>query len=97
MPLKKNSLKPRDWVVDIEDDWRPLFGRVKNVWDDGTIDVVVYAPHGEKIGRRSPAYGGPTGYEPCLTAARYALIEPPVFPLAVERYAPCYAHLLRRK
>jgi hypothetical protein len=93
----KPTFSKGDWVVDTEDDHSPLFGRVKEVWSDGTIDVFVYAPHGEKIGRRSPACGGPKGYEPCLTASRFALIEEPAFPLKVDRFTGRYTHLLKRK
>lgn len=95
MPSK--ILSKGDWVVDTDDDFTPLFGKVKEVWSDGSIDVVVYTPHGERVGRRSPPEGGPTSYEPCLTASRFALIEEPAFPLKVSKFVPAYAHLLKRK
>jgi len=90
------SLKPGQWVMDSEDAQTPLFGKIKEVWPDGTIDVYVYSVHGEKIGRRSPPEGGPKSYEPCLTASRFVAIQEPSFPLKVDRFTRQYAHLLKR-
>jgi hypothetical protein len=94
--VNAEPLKAGDWVVDKDDNYTPIFGKVKKVWFDGTLDLIVYSSSGERIGRRSPPEGGPTSYEPCLTADRFVKIEEPDFPLKVSKFTRNYAHLLRR-
>jgi hypothetical protein len=89
------SLKAGQWVMAHDDTVAPIFGKVKQVWSDGTLDLIVYTPNGERIGRRSPPEGGPKSYEPCLTASRFVQIEEPDFPLKVSKFTRHYAHLLR--
>lgn len=86
-PFKKG-----DWVGELETT-KPMLGTVRECYPDDLkpgaflIDLVCYAPHGEKIGRKSPALDGPTGYEPCISASRFAKIEKPEFPLEMARYS----------
>jgi hypothetical protein len=84
---------PGDWVADHEDNHSPIFGRVKECMEepDGWfINLIVYAPHGERIGRRSPACGGPTSYEPFIAASRFRRIKDPVFPIKVDKWTRGY-------
>lgn len=71
-----------DWVGDFTDNHSPIFGIVKEVFlepDGWFINLVVYAVHGERIGRRSPACGGPTNFEPFIPADRFQKIKKPEF------------------
>lgn len=73
-----------DWVVNGIGGTQPNFGIVKGIWDDGmgkTVDVVYYDCDGNKLGRVSPAMGGPTDFEPALDFDDLTVIEVPVFPL----------------
>jgi len=91
-PFKKG-----DWVVEIEGGTRPMFGRVKEVYIDELtfsstfgqwlIDLTVYGPDGGKVGRRSPPEGGPTHFEPCISANRFRKIEEPHFPLQQAKFS----------
>lgn len=47
----------------------------------GCYDLVFYGRDGERIGRESPAMGGPRGYEPFCSAGCWRAIEAPRFPL----------------
>lgn len=76
---------PGTWVCD--------GGRVAKVRDvypptkhepEGAYDLVIYARDGKRIGRESPAMGGPRGFEPFCSAANWRQIEEPKFPL--DRY-----------
>lgn len=82
------------WAYD--GDSRPLIGQILDVYGDESsggvlLDVALYAPDGERIGRISPAEGGPTTFEPACAAARWALIEKPEFGelVKVQWYGSC--------
>lgn len=45
------------------------------------VDLIIYDRDGERIGRESPAMGGPRGYEPCCGALHWKRIQRPDFPL----------------
>lgn len=75
-----------DWVATKEHGMGVQIGRVRYSWRDGDevlMDVVLYSPEGEKVGRTSPAMGGPRSFEPALTFDErwWQRIEKPDFPL----------------
>lgn len=76
--------KNGDWVMQRGVTHRPIIGKVREVWEDDTIDIVVYSHTGEKLGRVSPPEGGPTSYEPSVTASNYQLIREPAFPIKLD-------------
>jgi hypothetical protein len=55
--------------------------------DDNLADIALYSRQGNKIGRESPAMGGPTTFEPACDLTYWKAIKTPVFPL------PKYAYL----
>lgn len=67
------------WVMSSDVVSRPQLGRVHSVYEDGTIDIVIYGASGERIGRVSPAMGGPRGFEPCCSADLWTPIQRPDF------------------
>ncbi|UTC29718.1 hypothetical protein BAJUN_00880 [Bajunvirus bajun] len=78
-----------DWVAENRDGLGQLrVGRVKYAWfDKGEIlmNVVLFSMDGDKVGRDSPAMGGPRTFEPCVPFdERWTRIEPPDFPLIAE-------------
>lgn len=51
------------------------------------LDLVMYRRNGTKVGRVSPACGGPRGFEPAIPASAWGLIEEPDWKwLAQPRY-----------
>lgn len=70
-----------NWVADSS-----RVARIKNIHDDGSLDLVLYSRAGNSIGRQSPAMGGPRGYEPCCDRENWKAIKPPVFPLMKNAY-----------
>ncbi len=78
--MKNPTIEKGDWVA--SDDH---IGKVREVHDDDTLDIVLYARSGQKIGRESPDMGGPTGFEPCCPGYLWRPIYEPKFPL--RRYA----------
>jgi len=76
--------KPRDWVQNSADQ----LAQVLRVYEDGSdilLDLVRYAPNGTKLGRVSPAMGGPRTFEPACTAAGWQRIKAPQFPMKLTR------------
>jgi hypothetical protein len=47
------------------------------------VDICLYDYKGKKVGRASPAQGGPRTYEPCLLASDWKRIEKPIFPIVI--------------
>ena len=45
------------------------------------VDVVLYDRNGNRVGRLSPAMGGPKGFEPACSAENWKVIRRPNFPL----------------
>lgn len=91
------DIQQGSWVARLTDEvGRPMIGKVKevhHVYDEFFIDVVIYDASGEKIGRESPAEGGPRGFEPMCDADAWVPIEKPNFDkLSGTRYE--YRHLL---
>ena len=75
----------KDWVA--EGDQHPEIARVKDVyWDDianeWVMDLVLYSPDGDRIGRKSPRMGGPGGFEPAVPCKYWRKIQRPYFPLS---------------
>lgn len=71
------------WVAR-RDESQPLFGIVRDVYTcdgDLLIDIIVYDLKGNKVGRKSPALDGPTGFEPACPAKNYRAIVKPSFPI----------------
>lgn len=78
------------WVAENQDFQHPEIGHVKDVyWDDigraWVMDVVLYSPDGDKIGRKSPRMGGPSDFEPAVPCESWCLIRRPQFPLEKGR------------
>jgi len=83
----------RSWVArfDNEGDLRPQVGQVKHVYPDSfggglLADIVLFAPDGRKLGRVSPAMGGPRGFEPACATELWTPIEPPDFEAMCNLY-----------
>lgn len=80
-------MKKRDWIFDGSN-----IGRVKNgpypapVGKGMMIDVTIYNLEGTRVGRVSPAMGGPRHFEPCCDVEVWEVIEPPRFPLSKWNY-----------
>jgi hypothetical protein len=51
------------------------------------LDLWMYSTEGEKLGRLSPALGGPSSFEPACTLDGWVRIEEPRFPL-VQSWMP---------
>lgn len=74
--------KPGDWVASRGDHDR--IARVRSVYRlDGEVclDLVMYSPKGDRIGRESPALGGPRTFEPCCASDHWDRISDPRFPI----------------
>lgn len=64
--------------------------RVKDCYRDGGkvfADLSIYANDGTRLGRTSPAMGGPKSFEPACNMDGWVRIERPAFPLEME-WAP---------
>lgn len=75
-----------DWVC--REDNRAI-GQVRDAYGDKDgeyLDIVLYSPSGDRIGRDSPPMGGPTSFEPACPAAHWLRIDPPRFPLPTDLY-----------
>jgi len=85
---KPFPFKPGDWVAS-RGDHRNV-GKVKDVYrDPGSdeavlLDLVLYDRDGSRIGRKSPACGGPSGFEPACAADYWERITPPLFPVSLQ-------------
>lgn len=76
-------VKPGDWVS--SSDGRPA--KVKAVYEcSGEIlaDLVLYSRKGARVGRESPACGGPRTFEPACSLEGWHRITEPVFPLELK-------------
>lgn len=69
------------WVARLRagDPRRPQIGQVCDVHEDGSLNIVLYASDGSRVGRSSPPCGGPTRYEPCCNPEPWVPIEKPNF------------------
>jgi hypothetical protein len=83
-PVFKNG----DWVA-VRNGTHPEIGIVKEAYEslgEPVLDIVLYDRTGLKVGRNSPALDGPKTYEPACTAANWARIARPKFPLSRYGY-----------
>ena len=75
-------VKPGDWVADRNDPGR--VAKVRSVHRFGSevvVDLVLFARSGIRIGRESPALGGPKTFEPACSYEFWRRIEEPSFPI----------------
>jgi hypothetical protein len=76
--------KPGDWVVDQGERVAKVKG-VSRFNGDVYLDLYIYANDGQRIGRQSPAMGGPKTYEPCCSAEGWSRLErEPDWPIKVQ-------------
>lgn len=77
------KLKAGDWVCS-----GTSIARIKAAYAfdrisrDELLDLVFYERDGTRIGRESPALGGPRGFEPMCSASNWRRILKPDFPLS---------------
>lgn len=96
-PETHPSLRKGDWVASRVDPGQfsshIQLAKVKDVYRDPVdplkgrwlMDLVFYARDGAKLGRVSPAMGGPRGFEPACTASLWAKIAEPDFEVLTKR------------
>jgi hypothetical protein len=75
--------KPGDWVSDCMG--QPA--KVRAVYRDRgevLLDLVLYDMKGGKVGRESPACGGPRTFEPACAADGWQRIAQPTFPISLK-------------
>jgi hypothetical protein len=82
------------WVARLNER-QPLFGTIRDVYlcDMDLVwvmDVVVYSPQGDRVGRASPPEGGPTTYEPALPCSQFQRIQTPNFPIKRDSWSGAY-------
>ncbi len=77
-----DKFKVGDWAAQ-NSCFGKQFGKVKSVYPDGSIDVVIYDLDGTRLGRTSPAMGGPKHFEPYCAADGWIKVEDgePDFPV----------------
>lgn len=83
-PVPEHDMPEGSWVVQRENPDRPSIGKVANAYmctGQLLLDIVLYSHEGAKIGRASPAMGGPRGFEPACGADNWEPIEKPDFEL----------------
>lgn len=79
------------WVVEPAGiDGRPQIAKVRDCyWDDickeWVADLIFYSPDGVRVGRESPAMGGPKSFEPAVPVSKWRRIMRPKFPLERDR------------
>ncbi len=74
-----SPFKPGDWVSNASQ-----VAMVKDVYlaqGEIVLDLVLYSRSGDKIGRESPACGGPRSFEPCCPSSGWFRIKKPDFPM----------------
>lgn len=76
--------KKGDWVASKNAPMnRPEIAKVRDIYEgEPVFDLVMYAPDGSRLGRVSPAMGGPKGFEPWCSQEMYVPIKKPKFPLS---------------
>lgn len=63
----------------------PRVAQVRKAYPEhDALDLIFYASHGERIGRGSPAMGGPKNFEPFCGAEWWVEVEKPPFVLMAE-------------
>lgn len=79
-----------NWVAEAPEFDRPKIAKVKDIYFDRianewVADLILYSAGGDRIGRESPACGGPRTFEPCVPVATWRAIKKPSFPLDRDR------------
>ena len=100
-PDKIPSLKPGDWVATRLDYFcRPQIAKIKAVTsaEDGlcgepSLDLIIFDIDGTRIGRESPAMGGPRSFEPCCAVEGWFAIKKPDFPLPYPHWGDSLEYL----
>jgi hypothetical protein len=76
--------KPGDWAVDPCGERVAKVVRVYRCGEDVLLDLSIYSHKGERLGRTSPAMGGPTKTEPACDAKNWERIAEPDFPITIK-------------
>jgi len=97
MPLP-HDIRQGSWVARFDNANYPPIGKVKRMYqfgDEGLLDVVMFDSYGQRLGRVSPAMGGPTSFEPACPAELWEPIEKPAFEEMASRtnYGRCLVRL----
>lgn len=85
--LPAHMLAPGTWATN-----GSRLGKIKEAYapdgssPSGAYDVVIYDRDGKRVGRDSPALGGPKQFEPCCSADLWRGIKAPKFPLSRHAY-----------
>lgn len=85
MTEKPLPFKPKDWVA--EEGTHARIGQVKDVYrvgDEVLLDLIMFELSGVKLGRTSPAIGGPRTFEPACSAEGWERISEPAFPIPLK-------------
>lgn len=86
----RSAIEPGSWVANFDDQLRPRIARVKDAYEltgESLLDLVLYSHDGTRLGRVSPACGGPTKFEPACSAELWEPIEQPNFErMSEERF-----------
>ena len=85
--LKRNSwVKRNEDIGDALNYWNRNYYRVLRVYKDKVFkgeevlfDAAVYTHNGIKLGRVSPACGGPTKFEPALSMSDFTIVDAPAW------------------
>lgn len=81
--MTDSPIKKGDWVAD----GTGQIAKVRDAYQlcgEPLIDLWLYSNKGERIGRASPALGGPRTFEPACDAANWSRIKKPEFPLRMQ-------------
>jgi len=91
-------MKNNDWVARLGADTNmPQIAKVKYIYPDGDVaDLIFYSHTGEKLGRVSPAMGGPKGFEPACGLDTWVVIKEPKFDKLAEA-SWGWGHLVERQ
>lgn len=76
--------KPGDWAVDPCGERVAKVVRVYRCGDDVLLDLSIYSHKGDRLGRTSPAMGGPKRIEPACDAKNWERIAEPDFPITLK-------------
>lgn len=84
-PATPQPVQKGDWVMEKEV-MHPELGRVLDCYwiamdNEWVMDVSLYSADGKRIGRSSPACGGPRSFEPAIPCKMWERIEKPSFPM----------------
>lgn len=78
-------VKPGDWVESRSGSGDVATVRaVYRIGGDVLVDLVLYDRDGGKVGRRSPACGGPRSFEPACNYDDWQRISEPEFPIPLK-------------